>query len=298
MRLIAPLAIVGTLLACTLSTAAVRVSQVAENPFQRYLPSVFAPSALPSPEDWWNQAEALGYKLKRWTDAELAKARKVAGAGIDAFRQHADGVVIAARHLSMHVAQGEQQAVHDELARALEDTLEEMRAAFPPPEDAPGHEARREAVRRALALAAEKIVEVLRGRIGVDEETLRRDVRAVCAALEPMIVTAGDLVEQHPVLAETFIIVGAALLGALIPEWFILRPLIRVFGFGPLGPVKGSPAAWAQRYFWGAAVAEGSWFAALQRAGMIGVGWLTRVIGAGLGGLIGLAGTWPCFGAR
>jgi hypothetical protein len=30
----------------------------------------------------------------------------------------------------------------------------------------------------------------------------------------------------------------------------------------------GSNAAWAQRRFWGAAIAKGSWFAHLQSAGM------------------------------
>ena len=33
----------------------------------------------------------------------------------------------------------------------------------------------------------------------------------------------------------------------------------------------GSPAAWAQRRLWGAAVSKGSWFAFLQRAGMKGI---------------------------
>ena len=70
-----------------------------------------------------------------------------------------------------------------------------------------------------------------------------------------------------------------------IPESWILRPFVRMFGFGTGGPVKGtlkrqnhtfetqvdavgSAAAWMQRYFFGAEVPSGSWFAWLQAAGM------------------------------
>ncbi|OSX55995.1 hypothetical protein POSPLADRAFT_1063127 [Postia placenta MAD-698-R-SB12] len=54
----------------------------------------------------------------------------------------------------------------------------------------------------------------------------------------------------------------------LIPEEWILDPLIQLFGIGPSGPEKGSIAAWAQRTFFGAEVKAGSWFSLLQSAGM------------------------------
>jgi len=54
----------------------------------------------------------------------------------------------------------------------------------------------------------------------------------------------------------------------IIPERFILSSILRLLGFGPLGPVKDSVAASGQRFFFGAVVTEGSWFAMLQRAGM------------------------------
>ena len=53
----------------------------------------------------------------------------------------------------------------------------------------------------------------------------------------------------------------------------------------------GSSAAWAQRTFWGAAVKKGSWFSALQRAGMKGtaprkvIGGIGAGIGVGAGAL-------------
>lgn len=91
--------------------------------------------------------------------------------------------------------------------------------------------------------------------------------------------------DRHPVLVET-IVIGTVFL--LLPEMAILRPFVRLFGFGGNGPVKGehstpelravasltvllsgSLAAWLQSRFWGGAVARGSWFAWLQRAGMV-----------------------------
>jgi hypothetical protein len=47
----------------------------------------------------------------------------------------------------------------------------------------------------------------------------------------------GDLTEQHPILLETLLFSGAIL---FIPEVWILRPVLSIFGFGPSGPVKGS----------------------------------------------------------
>ena len=51
----------------------------------------------------------------------------------------------------------------------------------------------------------------------------------------------------------------------------------------------GSPAAWAQRRFWGATVTKGSWFAILQKAGMKGfsIRHIMGVIGGAIGGLFG-----------
>jgi hypothetical protein len=42
-----------------------------------------------------------------------------------------------------------------------------------------------------------------------------------------------NLIVNHPGL-----FISIALL--LIPESWFLRPLLRIFGFGPLGPVKGN----------------------------------------------------------
>lgn len=52
--------------------------------------------------------------------------------------------------------------------------------------------------------------------------------------------------------------------------------------------IPGSAAAWAQRRFFGAVIPAGSWFATLQSASIVGVGWKAgAAIGAGIGAAIG-----------
>lgn len=48
---------------------------------------------------------------------------------------------------------------------------------------------------------------------------------------------SGDLAEQHPEMLVTVLISGVLL---VLPEGFILRPILGLFGFGPYSPVKGT----------------------------------------------------------
>jgi len=68
------------------------------------------------------------------------------------------------------------------------------------------------------------------------------------------------LMHEHP---STSIVVGGLIfvIGASLLGW---RMALQIPGFSTRGPVKGSLAAWAQIYFWGAAVKRGSWFARFQ----------------------------------
>jgi len=47
----------------------------------------------------------------------------------------------------------------------------------------------------------------------------------------------GDLIEQHPYIAETILLTSIAL---LLPEIQIMRPIVRVFGFQPKGVAAGN----------------------------------------------------------
>jgi hypothetical protein len=93
----------------------------------------------------------------------------------------------------------------------------------------------------------------------------------------------GDLFEQHQELAITLLIAGIVM---LLPELFILRQVLRIFGFGPQGPIKGAflydcgaerlfnmlfvggVAAWLQGWLFGPTVPKGGWFAMLQSLAM------------------------------
>jgi hypothetical protein len=116
-------------------------------------------------------------------------------------------------------------------------------------------------------------------------------------------------VEQHPDLLSILLFTLAVM---LIPEYWVLRPVLGLFGFGPTGPGKGTAvpklqrmpidlfagtvASWAQRVFYGAAVPKGSWFAFLQEAAMAEKarswwGWLGGLAGVGLGASGGFFGS-------
>ncbi|KAJ6539732.1 hypothetical protein B0H19DRAFT_960152 [Mycena capillaripes] len=221
------------------------------------------------PENFWRRARELGdtarqYGQKLMKDA--AEGSKDVREKIDQLKERMETIVRGATALHNELGASVKRRAMDggnveesvasadglagDLERAFAKVLEELEVMFPAPDEAPGHEERQ----RVVAITLEK---------------------------------AGDLVEQHPDLLSALLITGAVM---LIPEYLVLRPLLSLFGFGPLGPVKGTTASWAQRVFYGAAVNKGSWFAYLDRAAMTlkapgAWGWLGGLLGAiGLGG--------------
>jgi len=113
----------------------------------------------------------------------------------------------------------------------------------------------------------------------IPETTVRTKFDDMKPHMNHFLLVVANLVNKHPILFETLLISGIIL---IIPESLILPPILRFFGFGPLGPVKDSFATFAQRFFFGAVVKEGSWFAKLQRAGMKipATGLVTKIIRA------------------
>ncbi|KAI0954509.1 hypothetical protein AcW1_006384 [Taiwanofungus camphoratus] len=156
------------------------------------------------------------------------------------------------------------QLVSDGLDALFMALLEELQDEFPPLETAPSHAERRASVSRVMERAEEAMVRFCADR-GMPAEGVKSQLDGLFPHMEKLVVMMGDLAEQHPVLLENLLLSGAVM---LIPETWILRPLLRLFGFGSSGPVKGSAAAWAQRVFFGAVVKEDAWFSFLQRAGM------------------------------
>ncbi|KAL1718613.1 hypothetical protein EV715DRAFT_263833 [Schizophyllum commune] len=133
-----------------------------------------------------------------------------------------------------------------------------------PLEGAPTHETRLRAVAAMVGNATDAVLGVLVD-LGADEAQTKEVLGHIAGAILDIVVLVGDLQEQHPVLFETAVFIVVA---AVIPEDWLLSRLLEIMGFGLLGPVKGSAAAWMQREFYGATIQEASWFARLQSAGM------------------------------
>ncbi|KAJ7230434.1 hypothetical protein GGX14DRAFT_583194 [Mycena pura] len=273
--------------------ANVAVYTVAVHRFtQQYAFADRLPTEELDPEDFWQRARELGDRARRYGGKLLKDAadksqdvREKIGeltGRMDALLRGA-----AALHEELRAAATLQSAdaVSEDLERAFAAVLEELRERFPAPEKAPGHEARREAVAVALEKAGAALVGVC-VKHGMDEERARQHWDGTMRpAVETVVVLLGDLVEQHPDLLEALLFTGAVV---LIPDYWLLRPLLGLFGFGPTGPVKGTTASWAQRVFYGPAVSKKSWFALLDQAAMTikAPGWWASVggvIGVGLG---------------
>ncbi|KAG1888712.1 hypothetical protein F4604DRAFT_1899672 [Suillus subluteus] len=156
--------------------------------------------------------------------------------------------------------------------------FEELMEMFPPPGEAPGHDNRTIMINAALDRIEEGFLQVTT-KLGVNEELLKSHSSSLKFVIQHVAITTGDLVEQHPDIANTLLnIVIAELSPLLLPEMgallasegSLLRPLLRMFGSGPQGPIKGGIAAWLQRWIFGATIPGINWFAVLQHLAMIG----------------------------
>ncbi|KAF8519084.1 hypothetical protein JB92DRAFT_2900827 [Gautieria morchelliformis] len=240
--------------------------------------SLFAPSQylvvaqqyfMPEAFDFWNEATKLGNNLKRYTDEQLENASATytsAKEKIEEFKVAMAKVVSSTREFGDRL--GRDGLDFEELfATELNAILDELKTEFSHP--LPGDETPRQAQRdKVISSALSKVENVIvntTGLWGVPEETSRLHFQEFEPHVKNVLFVSGQLIDEHPVLMEIILFTGATL---LIPEAWLLRPLLRLFGFGPSGPVKGSAAAWLQREIWGAAVSKGSWFARLQAAGM------------------------------
>lgn len=223
--------------------------------------------------DFWELAHRLGDSVQQYTDDLLHNAsisNTAAAGGLHDFKDTMTQMVINMNGLKAAVQEAAKshglnlENVSEMLSSEMAAVLEELKAEFPPPEEADHHRQRVEMVSRAL-MKIERCVVRVSMQCGMSEADASAHFRNIEPHIQHVIVVTGDLTEQHPILLETLLFSGAIL---LIPEVWILRPVLSIFGFGPSGPVKGTSAAWAQRRFWGASVAQGSWFARLQSAGM------------------------------
>ncbi|KAJ2930866.1 hypothetical protein H1R20_g6233, partial [Candolleomyces eurysporus] len=157
--------------------------------------------------------------------------------------------------------------VHDYISREAANIVENLKAEFNKPlpdELVERARYRNQMIAKALDHLEYAFVYICVQSGHLSEEDARRIFAPVKKAIQDGLFHR-DFVDKHPELTEVIVISAVCF---LIPESFILRPILFVFGFGPAGPLKGSLAAWFQSRFWGGAVAKSSWFAYFQRAAM------------------------------
>jgi len=223
----------------------------------------------PPDSDFWQSAKDLGDKASAYKDKILKDAAAEYASiadKINDFEKSMNQVVTSAETLAKmileHVPNREefQNRFEVERSHAWETLKEEF--SEPLPEDQT-ERYKQQAIRvaRALNMTENALVKVG----GLPEADVRTEFDNTKPHIRKALLIMINLVNNHPVLFETLIF--SAVL-SIIPQSFVLRPILSLLGFGPSGPVKGSLAASAQRFFFGAAVTEGSWFAMLQRAGM------------------------------
>ncbi|KAJ2930879.1 hypothetical protein H1R20_g6232, partial [Candolleomyces eurysporus] len=160
--------------------------------------------------------------------------------------------------------------VHDYLTQEAFSIAETLRTESPSPDELEEKaHYRNQMISKALDHLEDAFVFICVQSAHLSEQDARRIFAPVKKAIQDGLFIIGDFVDKHPELAEVVIVTAVSF---LIPESFILRPILSIFGFGPVGPVKGSWAAWMQSKFRGGAVAKGSWFAFFQRTAMKAVG--------------------------
>ncbi|KIJ61023.1 hypothetical protein HYDPIDRAFT_97461, partial [Hydnomerulius pinastri MD-312] len=220
---------------------------------------------------FWERAEALGQILQNYVQQMLKEADKDYGfhkfTDITSTMDHIISSTSAFRGDIQRTLETHNITIHQfsqELEGFFELIVNRLEDEFPSPDKAPSHAERAVMVNYVLDQTEETLLH-LTARSGIQGDIVVNYFSVLRPHVEVLTVAVGDVIEQHPNLIATAVCSVAVL---LIPEWWLLRPLFSMFGFGPGGPVKGSVAAWLQRRFWGGTVKSGSWFALLQEAAM------------------------------
>ncbi|OJA16723.1 hypothetical protein AZE42_12356 [Rhizopogon vesiculosus] len=229
-------------------------------------------------EFFWDKVTELGPKFQGHTDGLFHYAMELYPSDtITEFKASVGNVTSTATTLHQVISEAAEQhgipldSMKGELGDIFNSMFEELKEQFPPPDEAPSHENRMAMITTALDRIEGGFLQFAINH-GVSEEPLKSHSNSLKLHAQSIVVTigtlpifCGDLVEQHPDLAITLLV---AAITVLLPELWLLRQVLRMFGFGPGGPVKGGVAAWLQRWLFGPAVPKGGWFATLQHLAM------------------------------
>ncbi|KAJ7587468.1 hypothetical protein C8J56DRAFT_890384 [Mycena floridula] len=225
------------------------------------------PDPEQTPDNFWEEALALGDNVYSYARQLLHEIPKALVEQVDKAKESMTEIVAATAEFREKII--DPDTFSQELTVVFSATFEQIKEMFPPPDQAPSHEQRKETIHGILELC-EKHVVALGVKHGVDETSIHDFFERIGLQLEQIVLICADVIEQHPYIAEGLVF---ALTVLIIPEGWFLRPFVELLGFGPKGPRAMSAAAWAQSRFFGGAIPAGSWFSHLQRAGMKGWSW-------------------------
>ncbi|KAH0828907.1 hypothetical protein J3R83DRAFT_2326 [Lanmaoa asiatica] len=193
-----------------------------------------------SPADFWEMAKtyektsqdyvprllsnaASYFKSTKFTDITFAMHHIV-----DATATFRDSIKSAldAHHITFDTLTEELEGIFMAIMEDIENT--------PPPDKAPGHTERVEMVDKILNDTSVPLVK-LATRYGIEEEVVTTYLLVLRPHVHTLTVAVGDINEQYPQLlpALTF-----SISSLLIPQLWILRPFLSLFGFGVGGALK------------------------------------------------------------
>ena len=188
------------------------------------------------------KSAAADFKSTKFTDITSSMNSIVHATAT--FRDNIKGT-LDARHVTLDTLTKELEGIFMGIVHDLE--------KIPPPNKAPGHTEREEMVDKIMD-DTELALNNLATRHGIDADVvttylgaLKPQVHALIVAvgmsispgvmLNLLIHRIGDINEQHPQLLPAL---GFSVAAMLIPQSWILKPFLSMFGFGPAGPIRGA----------------------------------------------------------
>ncbi|KAI0733288.1 hypothetical protein C8Q72DRAFT_632145 [Fomitopsis betulina] len=236
-------------------------------------------------QQFWERALALGPRYHDYTIAKLVEgAAKTTEPVVTGIINHAVStmqVIVAATENHQNTIAQEHGAslddINNRVEKVLDDRLGELKDQFPPPDEAPSRAERRDDVSAMPHEVKDAFVKPsIQHDMAVEKPRVHCDpnmkhVKTVVVTLGTTTFCASSCAQANVLLGDLavlFVILIIFGIILIVPESWLLRPLLRMFGMAAEGPVAGSPVAWAQRRFYGAYIPKDSWFSYLQRPGM------------------------------
>lgn len=162
------------------------------------------PDTLPS--DFWEQAKQLGDKVYTYANQrinEIKTDRAVATRIDDIQKTYASlleaGVALSAEVTALEHVQGSDvnaNGLIEDMEKVLGELFEKLKSEFPPPDQAPSHQQRKESIHKALGYVEETLVTFLEQR-GMSEEAIRAQLDKLLPLLEGVMIMIGNLFEQR-----------------------------------------------------------------------------------------------------